>query len=256
MLLNGLVYNISVGTLIPVIIFGVLATHLAYTIPSLYFTEKSNKKYFSYAGGGNKEVVVAIDLVGIFFSFLFFTTKGALLAISLGILCILYFFGIKTAILRLRSLRSVPFLKSLIIPLIWALTVVYLPLVHKSNEITLLGLVEVFRYFSFFLAIATIFDIADTLFDIKNDLKTFPACLGINASRCVSISSTLLYSLLTFVQFGVSEVFAAAFITSIINSYHAMVASPKEQKSYSINWLDATLIVQPAIYFLLKLYVS
>lgn len=134
-------------------------------------------------------------VIGLFFT-VYIYSMSFIVLIPMGILSIFYVIPIVPFRKNIPSLREIPYLKILIIGLVWSLTIVWLPFIdshfidlYKSNSNNLL-IIPTLQVFLFIIAITLPFDIRDIDYDKSSHLKTIPQFLGLE--KTIFLSEILL----------------------------------------------------------------
>jgi 4-hydroxybenzoate polyprenyltransferase len=115
-----------------------------------------------------------------------------LILIPMGALSTFYVIPIIPFYKKSPSLREIPYLKIIVIGLVWSLIIIALPTLETSDFIAInpkyfIGILQVFLYT---IAITLPFDIRDIDYDKNNDLKTIPRLLGV--TKTIILSELLL----------------------------------------------------------------
>ncbi|HEX8549173.1 MAG TPA: hypothetical protein VF691_19570 [Cytophagaceae bacterium] len=249
---NTLLYRIDIKSVLPLLFLGGFGTHLIYSIPIIFFFGETGDRDAKLKFNKAYWLLLFIDLLVILWSFAVLTLYVKMVLAALGTLCFLYFFGIESKFFFMKRFRDIPFMKTIIIPLIWVAMIVYLPMAQARQPFNSFYKNEMIRYFIFFFAVATTFDIKDRCVDIRSKLTTIPTYLGAPVSRIISIGGLLCYSFWTFTQYDFSAPFYTAVVASLWAAYHSVTIQPSEKKDYSINSLDAILIFQPVFFLFLE----
>lgn len=133
----------------------------------------------------------------------------------LGIICFLYPLRMINGV----RLRSIPYLKTILIAMVWAFAVVILPELHQSegsidtnaeNTLILFGLIALFVF-----AEAFSFDIRDIQTDQKSGLATIANKLGLNRSKQLNAVLFFLASI-GMVAFSLSTSLSSPFVYGLL----------------------------------------
>lgn len=145
------------------------------------------------------------------------------------------------------ALRKVKGLKLFLIALVWALSVVVLPIIASNVSIlkpTVLLLF--FKQFLLFIAITIPFDVRDYLDDMALNLKTLPIMYGIKKAYAFAVI-LLLVNILIVLWFNntlnISH-FLASLFTPLIAVFVILKSGLRKHPYYYFLYLDGILIVQ------------
>lgn len=252
---NKLIYHLDYTAIIPIVLVGFCGTHLAYSIPVIFFNGESKETLLRRIGTW-WSAIFYMDFLIMTWAFLVIGSYAKMILLLVGIICLLYFFGLQTILFSIGRLRSIPFLKSLIIPTVWILVVVGLPIAAANEEPILFYQIELVRYFFLIIAISLAFDLKDYKVDLKNRLTSIPTYFGLELSRKISVACLVFYCITTYSQYQLGNIFYAAVFISLLGIYHLVKIKPQTQKTYSPNWVDGILIIQPLFYLLLNAFAT
>ena len=107
----------------------------------------------------------------------------------IAMLCVFYvvpFFG--------RSLRDIPFLKSVLLAFVWSAQLIIFP--HLGNHFHLIDWSEFMGWMLFFFAVSIPYDVRDIRDDEKK-MNTLPQWLGPNASLSLGIALIILFAIIS-----------------------------------------------------------
>ena len=123
-------------------------------------------------------------LIGLYSSF-FITPKSWLILFPIGILS---FFYVIPLLPKSKALRDYPYLKIVIIGLVWSLIIVGIPFTNTQVEDENKSIIffAVLQNFLFIVAITLPFDIRDLSFDKIAQVKTIPQWIGVKKTILLS----------------------------------------------------------------------
>lgn len=133
----------------------------------------------------------------------FMDIKSWLILIPTGIISFFYVVPIIPFYDKSPTLRDLPYLKIILIAIVWSLIIVWLPFVNINDTIGLSNqdfIIAIIQTALFVIAITIPFDIRDLEYDNSTNLKTFPQLFGIKGALLFSslllICSSYLITLL------------------------------------------------------------
>lgn len=145
------------------------------------------------------------------------------------------------------SIRNIPYLKTVIVSLIWAMMTVF-PQVIELNEIVFSNeilLLLAWRFF-FILPITLMFDIRDMRSDPER-LKTVPKIIGINNSKFLAYGSLLL-AFIIFISMGFSnKVYFSLVIVYVLMALSIYGSNEKRRELYYAGWFDALMALHALV---------
>ncbi len=188
-------------------IFIFCATFLAYNLPVItrYLRSPAGHEFFIGM------YILLITLV--FYISIGFGMAKFIYLLHLGIIAFVYNYPFKSDQWAFLPVRTIPFLKIILIAYVWASIGSILPLFQSDYEPSIVyKMVIFFIQFLFIAAITLPFDIRDYSHDMNNRIKTFPGYFGIRNTRMaglflsvcyILISVLTLHSTIPFIMIGV-----------------------------------------------------
>lgn len=125
-----------------------------------------------------------------------------LLIIFAGFLCAIYAMPLYKSNGEWRSLRQIPYIKTFIVALVWALLCVSCVMVYADMYPVMVRPQHILLFcmdFIFILALTIPFDIRDIDYDIEGNVKTIAQRIGIDNTKKLSIGLLISYMLLSFI---------------------------------------------------------
>ena len=166
---------------------------------------------------------------GSFYIFLDFSGITQLVIILLGILCCLYPF----------TLRSIPFIKIVVIALVWSTTTMLLLILENNIVISSNEILHLVARFFFVFAITIPFDIRDLEYDTKN-IITIPLFFGIRRSKLIASFLLFISILIAAFQYSTSSLILAHLLALILLYFIALVfvwkSDEKKKEMYFAFW--------------------
>lgn len=102
---------------------------------------------------------------------------------------------------RIKGFRNVPFVKNIILALVWAAATAWLPLLSKMNQINESDFIFIcLKRFFFVLSLSLVFDIRDSFIDLKNQMKTIPNQYGIQVTKIFALISMLFFVIVVYLH--------------------------------------------------------
>lgn len=208
-------------------------------------------KYFKVSNSYNSGSIKNLKRIQYFsfFCLLFFSyyllqlnLKTILFIIPLGIITVLYAVPFIEGFRK--NLRSIAYLKILIVALVWSSLTVILPIydygVHIENNSTLI-LMTVQRFLLIFVFVLP-FDIRDMNYDAAS-LHTLPQKIGLRATKRVGLFILILCLVLELTISNDSKFLKCFFVIFIITLVLLMRASEKQSFFYSPFIVEAIPII-------------
>lgn len=209
-------FNINLIERIPYLSMVFFATLVAYNfkgIRFLFFEEKaadSDKKKWATQ---NKFILLVVGLSSllILIAVFFFVRKSALLwLIPLGLLSLGYSYPIAIGKNRI-AIRELPFIKTLLVALVWAIVVGYIPFAVSGLQVNKFW---VFIEFLFLFSLAVLFDIKDIHSDHANNIKTVPLAIGIGGTKILSLFILIFRMVFIYFEIDAQELFFSELIVT------------------------------------------
>ena len=187
-ILSGINFSKGIPYLI-VVFFATVITYNLKGIKKIYadVKELENEKE---SWSNTNVLTLKILFIGSFvlgIASLFFLQKNTIYALlPLGALSIGYSWSLKYGG-GIFSLRAVPFLKVLLVAIVWTLVVAVIPFVNAETSKSV-SLELVISNFMFLFALAILFDIKDLRYDRLNNIMTTPLLIGVSGTKIISIA--------------------------------------------------------------------
>ena len=188
---------------------------------------------------------------------LFLSTSSKILLTSLALVAIAYSLPLFTIEEKRFGLRNIPGIKLFLIAIVWALSVVLLPILEaESNQGIRTSIHDsillISKRFLFIAAITVPFDIRDLFDDKLKELKTIPVLLGEKLALLICQVFLFIYLILLFFftnQFDSN--FYGLTLTLILTGWLIFKSKWKKNEYYYFLYLDGTMAVQ---FFMLVLF--
>ncbi len=169
-----------------------------------------------------------------------------IILIPMGIISIFYVVPLIPFYSKSPALRELPYLKILLIALVWSLIIIWLPhLTSPFSSTTISGSLELpqLQVFLFVIAITLPFDIRDIEFDKTNQLKTIPQFLGIK--KTILLSEILLLGAITLSFFLNLKThhFYALIIGYLITMIMIAFTNKKRKELFFAGLIEGSVIV-------------
>ncbi|MGB1042241.1 MAG: hypothetical protein ACPGU6_02520 [Tenacibaculum sp.] len=169
-----------------------------------------------------------------------------LMFVPLGVLTLLYAVPFLSGFQK--NLRSVSFIKIIVVALIWSIATVLIPLLDVGVKINANVLLLVLQRFLLVFVLILPFDIRDVKQDAAS-LQTIPKKIGVKNTKKLGVLFLLLSLMLEYViGFTFLKVFFIVVVLILILLWNA---SEKQQKYYSSFWVEALPILWMFLLFLL-----
>ena len=249
--LTYLEFNISINN--ELLFFTFFATITGYNFVKYYglakFYHRSLSKWLKYI-----QLFSFISFIAMLY-FTFSLNKNAILIIfGLGLLTFLYaipFFPKNIIDKNIKNLRAISGLKIYIIAMVWAVTVVLLPLVNANYDIDNDVTITLLQRFLFVIIVMLPFEIRD----MKNDslkLLTIPQQIGINRTKQIGIVLLLMLFLFEYFKYELvlNSVYTIGIITLILLIF-LIRSSVNQGKYFSAFWVESIPIFWVLIHLIL-----
>lgn len=238
--ITGLYFDFSPGKSS---LFLALATFLSYNfIRYVKYKNKDLQNHLYAWFSLNKTILLWINvLVGIAFVYLVFqfNLQALLVLIPFGVATLLYMLPVLKWKGTTYSFRKIPGFKIFCIAISWSGVVVFFPIQVHSMELGSLSMLFFLLQFLFVLLLTLPFDIRDVNFD-DNGLKTIPQWLGLNYSKILGFSITLIIAFLQLHYFYKTAVIML--FGTILASLFLFFSKPNQSKYYASFWVEAVPI--------------
>ncbi len=180
---------------IPYLTVVFFSTLIAYNLKNikwiLFINEgvKSEKRYWVKKNNIFLCLLFGLSLILLFIGLFFLNQSLIYLLLPLGVLSIGYSWPLRIGGYKI-VLREIPFIKTLLVALVWTIVVVVLPYVDFAN-IRTINWAKVIGEFMFLLSLALLFDIKDMESDKNRNIKTIPLIVGVVGTKALSVSIIL-----------------------------------------------------------------
>lgn len=121
-----------------------------------------------------------------------------------GLLCGLYAVPIYKSGMQWKSLREVPYIKTIIVAIVWSMLCVSCVMVQADMYPVIVRPQHILLFtinFFFILGLTIPFDIRDMEYDKEAGVKTISHLIGVEKTKKLSIGILVLYMILSFVFF-------------------------------------------------------
>jgi hypothetical protein len=152
-----------------------------------------------------------------------------------------------------KNLRNRPGLKIFIVAIVWALLIVFLPIINNYDKIDFIVLIYFIQIFIYVFVAILPFDIRDINLDIKI-LNTVPQNIGIKSTKTLGLVLLFVFVLLDFIQILLLE--NVNLLTVLINIVICIFLSillynsrENQTKNYASFWVESI----PIFWLLLNL---
>ncbi len=206
-----------------------------------------------------------------------FSTPLSILTILAGLLCIYFFFNIKTttqwrliiaAFVSLayvlpvfdgKRLRDLPYVKIFTIAFVWAFVTVILPALEYNNildnHLTWMFIERIF----FIFALTIPFDIRDMDVDTKINVKTIPLSIGVQKAKYLGILALIACIFIVF-ALNKQNVYTlkntiALLLTYIISAVVVGLSRKQRSDYYFYGLTDSMMLVQSMFFYILSLFI-
>lgn len=190
--------------------------------------------------------VLAIIPIGLFY----LGMQAKILMVFTGVIACAYNFPFLILNNKKIGLRHLPGVKLFLIAIVWAVSVVVLPIVQAEGMYNIkIPATEMFllaaKRFLFIAAITIPFDIRDLFQDKLYELKTIPVIIGERKARmfCLGLLVLYLFLLLLFSQSVNMDVIALT-TSLLLTAWLIFRSDIKKDEYYYFLYLDGTMIVQ------------
>lgn len=231
-------------------------TVFVYNLARLIISIPSGKeKNFSLLSGnsGFHVLLCFFSLVGFLTAFQYTTRQEKIIIFITAIFAVAYEMPFSKNNMRLKGFRNIPVVKNIILAAVWAAATAWLPLISKSGSIHSLDLIFIcLKRFFFVLPLAMVFDVRDQFSDLKNNVKTIPNQLGINATKNFAWLCMLSFVIVVFLHLKSMKAIASPlpdfsiplYISAAITSVFIMMINESKKDLYYILVIDGSMILQ------------
>lgn len=251
-----ILFNLSITENINLLILTGLTTFVAYNFQRIVRFEqqpieenmqtqrlKWTYKYKNYLK--IISIIVTVISVKLFFS-LHLNAKIMLLFVGF----ISFFYVIKFIPINKKwiSLREIPYLKLLLIALVWSVVTVVLPMFNQTNVPALSAqfYLILLQQFLFILAITIPFDNRDVAFDVAQNLKTLPVLMGKTNAVGISVALLIFCILIAFFQWFFVVKTTYLFYESLIFAISATLIIPTKKDQHEFYYallIEGTMLL-------------
>ena len=157
---------------------------------------------------------------------------------------------------RIRSLRTLPYLKIALISITWTAITVWLVIIESGLDLLSVSvlLISIERLL-FIFAITLPFDIRDMEQDQIMNIKTVPIMLGVNKTKQLAYGVLILFSLLSVLRIAlipVNPMITVALVTSALLTIYIVSLSESDKSEYYYSALvESIMIIQFLLLFLM-----
>lgn len=154
---------------------------------------------------------------------------------------------------RIKGFRNILVFKNIFLAAVWAAATALLPLISKANELHSLDLIFIcLKRFFFVLPLCMVFDVRDQYSDLKNNVRTLPNQIGINATKNFAFLSMLFFVIVVFLHKKSMEALASPlmdfsiplYISALITSVFIFMINESKKNLYYILVIDGSMILQ------------
>ena len=199
----------------------------------------------------NKKKIVLAAVLSVLMSFFFLIQLSIyvfLLIIPLALFSILY---VIPFLPNKKAIRNLPYVKIVVISMVWSVVMVALPIVNYSGFKGLSDsnfLLLLLEQFLFIFAITLPFDVRDLRYDMESNIKTIPSTIGIKNTITLSHVLLIVFVTLKWIQFNFLEQlsisqFVATAITTSITFVIIAFTSRKRGELFFTGFVDGTMIL-------------
>ena len=214
-------------------------------------------KYFGIAKFHHRSLTQDLKIIQVFSFVCFLLLCYYGFQLSLSTLVVFAGFGVLTVLYAIpflsgfqKSLRSVSYLKVIVVALVWAGVTVVIPLYDADKEVfATVVLVQVVQRFLLVGVLILPFDIRDLQFDAIS-LQTIPRKIGVEKTKKLGYVLLLFALLLEFV-IAPNSIFRNVFLTVFfLILFFVMRAKSNQSHYYSSFWVESI----PIIWWLLLVF--
>ncbi len=149
------------------------------------------------------------------------------------------------------AIRDIPFVKIIVISVVWSMVMVAIPFIEVRGFTTTLDssfLFLIAEQFLFILAITLPFDVRDLRYDKENKIKTIPAHIGVRNTILLSQFLLSCFLLLKGIQFYyfqqlIGSQFVATSIATILTMIIVGFTSEKRSELFFSGLIDGTMLI-------------
>lgn len=233
------------------IFFAVLFEYNLHQLLSVQTKQEATKKGFERRMPGIRKKIyfkVFISGVGFFCSAFFVNEKVLFIFVPIALLTILYSILIFCPEKHVSGLRKIPFLKNILIAVVWSAATVVLPVFQSIDKFYFNDIFLIFfeRYF-FIFALSIPFDIRDMEVDKQSGLKTVPILLNTQTVLNISYLSLGTFFMITLFHYQIPKewfLVAALGISALSTYLFIRLKTFRNLSWYYEGILDGTMFFQ------------
>jgi 4-hydroxybenzoate polyprenyltransferase len=148
------------------------------------------------------------------------------------------------------ALRNYPYIKIIIIAIVWSFVTTALPFLNHSNDMFDYNqnfILLITEQFLFILAITLPFDIRDLRYDLAANVKTIPAKIGVKKTIVLAELLLVVFMILKYYQLNLNHIsyeqFTATSIAFLITGILIAFSSPKRPELFFSGLIEGTMIL-------------
>ncbi|WP_223265841.1 UbiA family prenyltransferase [Vicingus serpentipes] len=148
------------------------------------------------------------------------------------------------------ALRNYPYIKIIIIAIVWSFVTTALPFLNHSNDMFDYNqnfILLITEQFLFILAITLPFDIRDLRYDLAANVKTIPAKIGVKKTIVLSELLLVVFMILKYYQLNLNHIsyeqFTATSIALFITGILIAFSSPKRPELFFSGLIEGTMVL-------------
>ena len=205
--------------------------------------------------------ITAISIIASIFIYLFyFSNKRSifLMLFPFSLLALWYVADIRKILpffkSRIRPLRTVPYLKIVLISITWTAMTVWLVAIESGMALLSVSVLLIsFERLLFIFAITLPFDIRDMEQDQAMNIKTVPIMLGENKTKQLAYGALILFALLSVLRIiliPANPMIAVALVTSaLLTIYIVSLSGSNKSEYYYSGLVESTMLIQFLLLF-------
>ncbi|MEP7168802.1 MAG: hypothetical protein ABI855_05480 [Bacteroidota bacterium] len=231
-------------------------TILVYNLANIIISLPSKEtKTFSLLSGnlGFHILLCLLAMIGTLLSFNKINFQEKMVVLFTGACAIAYEMPFTRNNQRIKGFRNILVFKNIFLAAVWAAATAWLPLISKSGELHPLDLTFIcLKRFFFVLPLCMVFDVRDQYSDLKNNVRTLPNQIGINATKNFAFLSMLFFVMVVFLHKKSMEALASPlmdfsiplYISAFITSVFIFMINESKKNLYYILVIDGSMILQ------------
>jgi len=190
---------------------------------------------------------------GFFCSAFFINIEALFIFIPIALFTLLYSILIFGNEKHVFGLRKIPFLKNLLIALVWSAATVFLPVFQSAQKFSFLDVFAIFlERFFFIFALSIPFDIRDMAADKQSGLKTVPILLNTQKALIITYLSLGTSLIISVYHYSIRQewfMITAFSISALSTSLFIGIKYFRNLTWYYEGILDGTIIFQAILVF-------